>query len=114
MDRLDIINYYIKVLKSYRKLQRNILKKEFGTKQNWEKELDETKYNDKNLKSFVNHIIDLGILKENGTNERGDTIYQPDETGARLSQEKAEEHITILENYGYSIERNDYSLLFKL
>lgn len=115
MDRLDIVRYYFIILKVYRQLERGIIRKGFGTKSNWAKELEPAKFRDKSVWEFVNQMIDKGILKEKSTNERGDMIYQPDEDGAKLVQKQAEESeiARIWTENGYAdLKRIDYDLLF--
>lgn len=115
MDRLDIIKYYFTILRVYRQLEKGIIDNNFGTKSNWERELEPTKYTDKGLRNFINQMIDKGILKETGNNERGDVIYQPDEKSAKYVQKEAEESeiAKIWTDNGYNdLVRADYDLLF--
>lgn len=111
----DILKYYSIVLQVYRKLEKNIYPKDFGTKQNWEREFEPTKYNDKNLKAYVNYLIEKGILLEKESSN-GNIIYQPNENTAIMCQEEIENSSStrLLENLGYELIRKDFNTLFRL
>lgn len=97
-------------------MQKGLCNNNFGTKRNWQLELEPAKFSDKSVVMFIDQMIDKEILTPSGKNTRGDIIYLPTEESAKKLQVMLEESdvVKILENAGYELIRNDYSKLFKL